>query len=83
MLARMMLRVIRFYQKGVSPLTPPTCRFTPSCSEYAAEAIKNHGAAKGGWLSFRRILRCNPFGGHGYDPVPGVLGGAEAEVEHR
>ncbi len=79
----MMLRVIRFYQKGVSPLTPPTCRFTPSCSGYAAEAIKNHGAARGGWLSFRRILRCNPFGGHGYDPVPGVLGGAEGEVEHR
>ncbi len=83
MLARAILVVIRFYQKGVSPLTPPSCRFTPSCSEYAAEAVEKHGAAHGGWLSLRRILRCNPFGGHGYDPVPGVLGGTEAEAEHR
>jgi uncharacterized protein len=82
-LARVILGAIRFYQKGVSPLTPPSCRFTPSCSEYAAQAVEQHGAAHGGWLSFRRILRCNPFGGHGYDPVPGVLGGADGEVEHR
>lgn len=83
MLARAILFVIRFYQKGVSPLTPPSCRFTPSCSEYTAQAVEKYGAVHGGWLSLRRILRCNPFGGHGYDPVAGVLGGAEAEVEHR
>lgn len=83
MLARVIVSVIRFYQKGVSPWTPPTCRFTPSCSAYAAQAVERHGAAHGGWLSLKRILRCNPWGGHGYDPVPGVLGGAVGEVEHR
>lgn len=83
MLARVIVSVIRFYQKGVSPWTPPTCRFTPSCSAYAAQAVERHGAAHGGWLSLKRILRCNPWGGHGYDPIPGVLGGTVGEVEHR
>jgi putative membrane protein insertion efficiency factor len=61
---------IRFYQKCISPLTPPTCRFTPTCSNYAIEAIRKHGPFKGLALAVWRILRCNPWGGSGYDPVP-------------
>ena len=61
---------IRFYRKFISPLTPPTCRFTPTCSQYAIEAIRNHGPFKGLALAVWRILRCNPWGGSGYDPVP-------------
>ena len=61
---------IRFYQKYISPLTPPTCRFTPSCSQYAIEAIRKHGPFKGFALAVWRILRCNPWGGSGHDPVP-------------
>ena len=61
---------IRFYQMCISPLTPPTCRFTPPCSSYAVEAIRLHGPLKGLYLAVRRILRCRPGGGFGYDPVP-------------
>lgn len=61
---------IRFYQKFISPLTPPSCRFTPTCSQYAIEALRKHGPFKGTWLAIRRILRCHPWGGYGYDPVP-------------
>ena len=61
---------IRFYQKFISPLTPATCRFTPTCSHYAIEAIRKHGPFKGLALAVWRILRCNPWGGSGYDPVP-------------
>ena len=61
---------IRFYQTFISPLTPPSCRFTPSCSEYARQAIIKHGPFKGLYLAIWRILRCNPWGGSGYDPVP-------------
>lgn len=61
---------IRFYQQCISPLTPPACRFTPTCSEYARQAIMKHGPLKGLWLAVRRILRCHPWGGSGYDPVP-------------
>jgi len=61
---------IRFYQKFISPLKPPTCRFTPTCSQYAIEAIRKHGPIKGLGLAVWRILRCNPWGGSGYDPVP-------------
>lgn len=61
---------IRFYQRCISPLTPPVCRFTPTCSHYAVEAIRKHGPLKGSWLAIKRILRCNPWGGSGYDPVP-------------
>lgn len=61
---------IRFYQKCISPLTPATCRFTPTCSHYAIEAIRKHGPFKGLALAVWRILRCNPWGGSGYDPVP-------------
>ncbi len=65
-----LLLPIHFYKKVISPLTPPSCRFTPSCSTYALEALKKHGAFKGLYLSIRRILRCHPWGGSGYDPVP-------------
>ena len=61
---------IRFYQKFISPLTPATCRFTPTCSHYAIQAIRKHGPFKGLALAMWRILRCNPWGGSGYDPVP-------------
>lgn len=61
---------IRFYRKFLSPLKPPTCRFTPTCSQYAIEAIRKHGPFKGLALAIWRILRCNPWGGSGYDPVP-------------
>ena len=61
---------IYFYRICISPLTPPSCRFTPTCSAYALEAIKKHGPIKGLYLAVRRILRCHPWGGSGYDPVP-------------
>lgn len=61
---------IRFYRGYISPLTSPSCRFVPTCSEYAMEAIKKHGPFKGFYLAVRRLLRCHPWGGSGYDPVP-------------
>lgn len=70
MLARAMIAAIRFYQKGISPLTPPACRFTPTCSQYGLEAVQRHGAARGGWLLVKRLARCQPFCKGGYDPVP-------------
>ena len=66
-----MLTLIRFYQRFISPCFPARCRFTPTCSAYAFEAIEKHGALRGGWLALRRILRCHPFyKGSLYDPVP-------------
>jgi uncharacterized protein len=70
MVGRTLIAIIRLYQKAISPLSPPSCRYTPSCSAYAREAIEVHGAVAGGWLALRRILRCHPWGGYGYDPVP-------------
>ena len=64
------LGVIKLYQRFVSPLLPPSCRFVPSCSRYAYEAIEKHGLLKGGWLGIKRISRCHPFNAGGYDPVP-------------
>ena len=61
---------IEFYQRCISPYTPPSCRFTPTCSEYAKQALRKHGPVKGLYLAIWRILRCNPWGGSGYDPVP-------------
>jgi putative membrane protein insertion efficiency factor len=65
-----LIALVKFYQKAISPWLMPACRFTPTCSQYAIEAIRKHGSLKGGWLAIRRILRCNPWGGHGHDPVP-------------
>ena len=61
---------IKFYQKAISPMTPPSCRITPTGSQYAIEALRKHGPIKGLYLAIRRILRCHPWGGSGYDPVP-------------
>lgn len=79
MLRALLLGLIGLYRKGVSPLTPPVCRFTPTCSAYAGEAIERHGAARGSWLALRRILRCHPLGGRGYDPVPRPRGPARVD----
>ena len=68
--AWLMLLLIRFYQYAISPMLPPRCRYTPTCSQYAVEAVSKHGAFKGGWLALKRIARCHPFGGSGHDPVP-------------
>lgn len=70
MVARALRLLIRFYQQAVSPYLPPSCRYTPTCSEYAAQALERHGAGKGSWLALRRLLRCHPWGGTGHDPVP-------------
>ena len=68
---KIMLFLIRFYQKHISPVTPACCRYRPTCSAYAFEAITKYGAAKGGWLAFKRICRCHPFSRRDpYDPVP-------------
>ena len=69
---RFLLFLIRFYRRAISPYRPPCCRFIPTCSQYALEAIEKYGAVKGGWLAFKRIMRCHPFykGGKIYDPVP-------------
>ncbi len=61
---------VYFYRLFISPLLPPSCRYTPTCSAYTVEAVKKHGVFRGGWLSTKRILSCNPWGGSGYDPVP-------------
>ena len=68
---KLLLKLIGFYRRSISPLTPPKCRFTPTCSAYAYEAINKYGALKGSWLAIKRLLRCHPFykGDH-YDPVP-------------
>lgn len=62
--------LIKVYQLIISPWMGPSCRYTPTCSQYGIEAIKKYGPLKGGWLTIKRILRCNPWGGHGNDPVP-------------
>ena len=68
---RLLLSLIRFYRQHISPSTPPSCRFTPTCSAYAYEAIQKYGAMKGGWLALKRLCRCHPFyKGDPYDPVP-------------
>jgi putative membrane protein insertion efficiency factor len=64
------LLLIRGYQRFISPLTPPSCIYTPSCSQYGYEAIKRYGVLRGGWLTIKRVARCHPWGPGGYDPVP-------------
>ena len=64
------LTAIRFYQRHISPATPPSCRYLPTCSHYGYQAVQRHGLMRGGWLTLRRLLRCHPFSAGGYDPVP-------------
>lgn len=64
------LLLIKIYQIFISPLTPTTCRFQPTCSHYSKEALQKHGLFKGGWLAIQRIFKCHPWGASGYDPVP-------------
>ncbi len=68
--AKFLILLIRIYQVTLSPFIGRNCRYIPTCSNYGIEAIKKYGAIKGGWLTFKRILSCNPWGGSGYDPVP-------------
>lgn len=70
MIRRIFILPIRFYQLCISPMLPDSCRFVPTCSQYAIEAIMKHGIFRGSYLAIRRILRCHPWGGSGYDPVP-------------
>ncbi len=67
---KLFILIIRFYQLSISPLLPPSCRYLPTCSEYGIEAISKYGPIKGGWMTIKRVLSCNPWGGSGYDPVP-------------
>lgn len=68
--SKFLIGLIRVYQKTISPWLMPSCRYTPTCSEYAVEAIHKYGPLKGGWLAIKRISSCHPWGGHGHDPVP-------------
>lgn len=67
---KLLLRLLRGYKRRISPNLPPACRFLPTCSEYAMEAVEKYGALRGGWLAAKRVLRCNPLFPGGYDPVP-------------
>ena len=71
-LARPLIGLVKFYRFAISPWLGGNCRFQPTCSEYAIEALQAHGALRGGWLAAKRIGRCHPWGGSGYDPVPGT-----------
>jgi uncharacterized protein len=66
----LMIALVRFYQQAISPYLRPSCRYTPTCSQFFIEAVRKYGPFKGGFLGIKRILRCHPWGGHGYDPVP-------------
>ena len=70
MAAKLLIWLIQFYRYAISPLIPPRCRYTPTCSQYALQAVLKYGAWKGGWLALKRIGRCHPWGGHGHDPLP-------------
>jgi putative membrane protein insertion efficiency factor len=67
---KLLVALVRFYRKNISPLKQPSCRFTPTCSAYALEALEKYGALKGSWLALRRLLKCHPFHKGGYDPLP-------------
>jgi len=70
LLAWPLIALVRMYQYLLSPLLPGACRYSPTCSEYGLLALRRHGAFRGGWLTFKRVLSCHPWGGHGHDPVP-------------
>jgi uncharacterized protein len=70
LLAWPLIVLVRMYQYILSPLLPGACRYSPSCSEYGLQALRRHGAFRGGWLTLKRFLSCHPWGGHGHDPVP-------------
>jgi uncharacterized protein len=70
MIKKILLVIIRFYQRAISPYKPRSCRFYPSCSHYSLDAVQKHGALRGSWLSFKRIIKCHPLHPGGYDPVP-------------
>ena len=82
-LARGLVMLIKVYRLAISPYLPMSCRFQPTCSRYAAEAIARYGSLKGTWLAARRLARCHPWGGMGYDPVPAAAGdsGEQAQLE--
>lgn len=67
---KILIWIVKFYRKHISPYRPPSCRFVPTCSTYALEALEKYGAAKGGWLALKRLSKCHPFHKGGYDPVP-------------
>ncbi len=67
---KLLILLVKFYQRAISPMFPPSCRYTPTCSQYAIEALQKYGVFKGLWLATKRILRCHPWGGSGWDPVP-------------
>ncbi len=79
LMSLVLLALIRGYQLLISPMFPPSCRYFPTCSDYARQAVAVHGPLKGGWLGLRRILSCHPWGGLGYDPVPAPLRGRTAK----
>jgi uncharacterized protein len=70
MITKIILLLLKFYKRIISPYVPPGCRFLPSCSDYAAEAVQKHGPWRGGLFALKRLCRCHPWGGHGVDPVP-------------
>ena len=80
MLKKIFILPIRFYQLAISPMLGPKCRFQPTCSHYAVQAIEEWGVIKGTWLGIKRILKCHPWGPHGYDPVPKRKEGESSEV---
>ena len=73
MFGRLLIGLVKFYRAAISPWTPAACRYTPTCSAYALDALSRHGSLKGGWLALKRVGRCHPWGGLGYDPVPPTL----------
>ncbi|ALC89593.1 hypothetical protein AM500_07325 [Bacillus sp. FJAT-18017] len=83
MFKKLLIGLIRFYQKAISPLKPPSCRFYPTCSSYGLEAIRQYGAFKGGYLTIKRILRCHPLHPGGVDPVPEQWPGFRKHSDHK
>jgi len=83
LLRRAAILPIRIYQLAISPLLPPSCRYQPSCSAYAIEALQRHGLLRGAWLTLRRLGRCHPWGGSGYDPVPDAPGRDDGAAKGR